>query len=150
MTRAKKVQKQIGKQILGRINVWTIFRNLSKLHAMHRVDHVRGKHRIRQVVAQWRLETTIENEILGQNCSEGEPKTTVSVFYAHADVLLRSSRIFSCCITMTAMKFLFKVGRGATDLTLDRMKFPRDQVHCQVINSKPLKTAKESGLIKPW
>ena len=95
------------------------------------------------------METTIENVILGQNCSEGEPKTNVSVFSARADVLLRSSRIFSCCITMTAMKFLFKVGGGATDLTLNEMKFSRDQVHCQVINSKPLKTAKKSGLIKP-
>ena len=48
---------------------------------------------------------------------------------------------------MTAMKSIyFKVGRGATDLTLDGMKFSRDQVRCHVINSQPLKTAKKSVL----
>ena len=39
MTRAKKVQKQI----LGRINVWNIFRNLSEPHAMHGVGHFKRK-----------------------------------------------------------------------------------------------------------
>ena len=48
---------------------------------------------------------------------------------------------------MTAMKSsYFKVGGGATDLTLDGMKFPRDQVHCPVFNLQPLKPAKKSVL----
>ena len=44
---------------------------------------------------------------------------------------------------MTAMKFLLKVGGGATDLTLNGMKFSRDQVRCHVTNSQPLKTEKK-------
>ena len=108
---------------------------------------LREKHRIRQVSAQWRLETTTENVIFGQNCSKGEPKTNESVFYARVDVLLMFPRIFSCWIAMTAMKSnYFKVGGGATDLTLDGMKFPHDQVHCHVINSQPLQPAKKSVL----
>ena len=108
---------------------------------------LRGKHRIRQVLEQWRLDTTVENVIFGQNCSKGEPKTNESVFYARVDVLLMFPRIFSCWIAMTAMKCIyFKAGGGVTDLTLDGMKCPRDHVRCHVINSQPLKPAKKSVL----
>ena len=49
---------------------------------------------------------------------------------------------------MTAMKFLFKVGGGETDLALNGMKFSRDQVRCHVTNSQPLKTEKKKRSTK--
>ena len=50
---------------------------------------------------------------------------------------------------MTAMKSIyFKVGGGATDLTLYGMKFSRDQIRCHVTNSRPLKTGKKKRSAK--